>query len=193
MTDNQNDLDDLIDIWKSGTPPKSPNFKKRIKLTQLKIIGSLVIETIIFIFGIAFGIYLCFHDAILFGAGTLIFSTILFGLTLWARAGAWHLATGSVKEELLTSIKQTRAKYHWAWAGIWSCVLALFLVAAIVYHYSTDGALNLTQAQELLVRLSLVLALIAVYLIIASFMLENSRKRLSKLKLLYEQLTDQKF
>lgn len=192
MTDEQNDLDDLIHVWKSGAPPNSDDFKKRIKLTHLKTMVLLAIEVMVSIVAVGIGLYQCFHGSLLLGVSALVFSVVSCGLAFWARKGIWHLATGSVKEELLTSIKLARAQYRWAWGGIWACALALIFMTSITYTYSIDDALNLIQLRNFLVRLSFALIFMAVSIVITLVILEKSRRRLSKLKLLYEQLCDPK-
>ena len=188
MTNEQNDIDDLISIWKSGETPNSTDFKKRIKFDRLRAITSLTSEVVISVVAFALGLYLCFTGSLVLGVSTLFFSAIAFGISLWARAGTWHLTTGPVKAELLTSIKLARSQYRWAWGGIWVCAVALLFLATMTYTYSTDHSIGTTELRSLLSRFSLALVFVAVNLIITSLLLENARKRLAKLRLLYEQL-----
>jgi len=97
-----------------------------------------------------------------------------------------------VKDELLASIKLARAQYRWAWGGIWACALALIFMTSMIYTYSTDDALSLIELRKFLVKLSFALIFIPVSLVMTTLILEKSRRRLVKLKILYEQLRDPK-
>jgi len=192
MADKHNDLDDLIQVWKSGDTPNTGNFKKYINFFRLKTMALLAAEGVVSVIAVVIGLYQCFYGSLLLGVSILIFAVATFCLALWARKSVWHLPTGSVKDELLASIKLARAQYRWAWGGIWACALALIFMTSMIYTYSTDDALSLIELRKFLVKLSFALIFIAVSLVMTTLILEKSRRRLVKLKILYEQLRDPK-
>ena len=190
MKDDHIDLDELSLIWKSDTPPVPQKFTSRVQLTRLKMYALAAIETLIATIGSGFAIYLLATGSFLLGLTILAFCLASLGISFWSRSGAWRISTGSVKAELQTSIKQTRAQYKWAWGGIWICSFALLFLAVIAYLFSTNQDTQAAEFSRFFQYFSFTLVFVALNLAITSVILEKSRKKLFKLKLLYEKMVD---
>jgi len=188
--DDLSDLDDLIKLWKSGNIPNSKSFKSRIYAARIKMIVLIAIEAAIATTALVVGFYHVLQGSLILGASILVFSLVSFGIAFWSRSGAWRIPSGSVKDELQASIKQARAQYRWAWGGIWISALALIFMAILVYLNNVNYDQNYLETQPLLVGFSIALVFVAVNLMITSFILENSRRRIFKLRTLYKQLGD---
>lgn len=188
MTDDHMDLDELSLIWKSDTPPVTREFKNWIQTTRLKMIVLMAIETLVVALGSAIGVYLLTKGSLLLGGTILVFSLMALGIAFWSRSGAWSISTGSVKVELQTSIKQARAQYRWAWGGIWVCSAALIFLAIMAYSVSASPSHSSIDLARSFQYFSFALIFVAINLVMTSFMLENSRKKLFSLRMLYKQL-----
>jgi len=194
MTDDMNGLDDLSQLWTSenspATSPATNNFENRFKVARLKMIVLVAIESMIAVAAFATGVYKITQGSLILGGSILIFSLVSLGIAFWSRSGAWSVLTGSVKDELIASIKQTRAQYRWAWGGIWISAFALIFLAILIYSRELNPVHNAADSHQFFLGFSIALVFIAINLIITSFLLEKSRRRLFKLRLLHKQLNE---
>ena len=190
MIDDHSDFDDLKQLWTSDNSPTPGTFKKRIKTSRLKMIMLTALETLVATAGTIAGIYFILQGSHILGASVLMFSIVSFGFAFWARAGAWRISTESVKDELQTSIKQSQARYKWAWGGIWVCGVALIFLAVLAYLQSKNFNQSPDDYADSFMIFSIALLYVAGNLIITAVILENARKQLSSLRLLFAQLYD---
>jgi len=65
MADKHNDLDDLIQVWKSGDTPNTGNFKKYINFFRLKTMALLAAEGVVSVIAVVIGLYQCFYGSLL--------------------------------------------------------------------------------------------------------------------------------
>ncbi len=188
MKDDNIDLDELSLIWKSETPPVPKKFTSPVQLARLKMYALTAIETMIAITGSGVAIYLLADGLFLLGLATLTFCLASLGISFWSRSGASRISTGSVKAELQTSIKQTQSQYRWAWGGIWICSFALLFLAVVAYLFSTNQETQAAELARSFQYFSVTLVFVALNLAVTSVILEKSRKKLFRLKLLYENM-----